>query len=103
MKDAHEIALAIKYKRAMKLDGGILISNPIPNEYSIDNDYINSFINAAISEANEKGIKGKDTTPFLLKSIADATKGSSLNANIALIYNNALVGSLIAKEYSKLK
>lgn len=103
MKDAHEIALAIKYKRKMKLDGGILISNPIPNEYSIDNDYINSFINAAISEANEKGIKGKDTTPFLLKSIADATKGSSLNANIALIYNNALVGSLIAKEYSKLK
>ena len=103
MKDAHEIALAIKYKREMKLDGGILISNPIPNEYSIDNDYINSFINAAISEANEKGIKGKDTTPFLLKSIADATKGSSLNANIALIYNNALVGSLIAKEYSKLK
>ena len=103
MKDAHEIALAIKYKRKMKLDGGILISNPIEDEYSIDNDYINSFINAAISEANEKGIKGKDTTPFLLKSIADATKGSSLNANIALIYNNALVGSLIAKEYSKLK
>lgn len=103
MNDEKEIALAIKYKRQLKLDGGILISNPIPLENSIDNNYINSFIDKAINSANENGIKGKDITPFLLKSIADATKGDSLKANIALIYNNAKIGSLIAKEYCKLK
>ena len=103
MNDAKEIALAIKYKRQLKLDGGILISNPIPLENSIDNNYINSFIDKAINSANENGIKGKEITPFLLKSIADATKGYSLKANIALIYNNAKIGSLIAKEYCKLK
>ena len=103
MKDEKEIALAIKYKRALKLNGGILISNPIPEEYSIDNSYINSHIDKAIDEANKNNIKGKDITPFLLKSIADATLGTSLNANIALIYNNAKIGSLIAKEYCKIK
>ena len=103
MEDEKEIAKAIYYKRQMKLDGGILISNPIPDEYSIDNEYINKFIDKAIDDANKLNIKGKDTTPFLLKAIADATSNESLNANIALIYNNAKIGANIAKEYSKLK
>ena len=103
MEDEKEIAKAIYFKRQMKLDGGILISNPIPNEYSIDNEYINKFIDKAIEDANRLNIKGKDTTPFLLKAIADATENKSLNANIALIYNNAKIGATIAKEYSKLK
>ena len=103
MEDEKEIARAIYFKRQMKLDGGILISNPIPNEYSIDNEYINKFIDKAIEDAKTLNIKGKDTTPFLLKAIADATQNQSLNANIALIYNNAKIGALIAKEYSKLK
>lgn len=103
MKDEAEIAKAIYYKRQMKLDGGILISNPIPDEYSIDNEYINKFIDDAINEASRLQIKGKDTTPFLLKAIADATQNKSLDANIALIYNNAKVGANIAKEYCKLK
>ena len=103
MKDATEIASAIKYKRAMKLDGGVLISNPIQDEYSIDNEFINKFIDKAIEDAEKANIKGKDTTPFLLKAIADATQGKSLSANISLIYNNAYVGSLIAKEYCKIK
>ena len=103
MEDTQEIAKAIYFKRQMKLDGGILISNPIPDEYSIDNEYINKFIDKAIEDANRLNIKGKDTTPFLLKAIADATQNQSLNANIALIYNNAKIGALIAKEYSKLK
>ena len=102
MNDEKEIALAIKYKRDMKLDGGILISNPIPEEYSLESEYINGFINKALDEATRLGIKGKDTTPFLLKTIADATKGKSLEANIALIYNNAKVGAQIAVEYAKL-
>ena len=103
MEDEKEIAKAIYFKRQMKLDGGILISNPIPDEYSIENEYINKFIDKAIEDANRLNIKGKDTTPFLLKAIADATQNQSLNANIALIYNNAKIGALIAKEYSKLK
>ena len=103
MNSEEEIANAIKYKRAMKLDGGILVSNPIPDEASIDNKYIDLFINKAIDEANEQNIKGKDTTPFLLKAIADATEGKSLQANICLIYNNAKIGARIAKEYCKIK
>ena len=103
MKDALEIAKTIYFKRQMKLDGGILISNPIPEEYSIDNSVINKYIDNAINEANRLQIQGKDTTPFLLKAIADATEGVSLNANIALVYNNAKIGSLIAKEYCKIK
>ena len=103
MNSEEEIANAIKYKRAMKLDGGILVSNPIPDEASIDNKYIDLFINKAIDEANKQNIKGKDTTPFLLKAIADATEGKSLQANICLIYNNAKIGARIAKEYCKIK
>lgn len=103
MDDAHEIAETIFYKRALKLDGGILISNPIPDEYSLPNEVINKYIDDALNKADANGIKGKDVTPFLLKEIADQTKGTSLEANIKLVYNNALVGSLIAKELAALK
>ena len=103
MKDEKEIALAIKYKRELHLDGGILISNPIEDEYSIDNEFINKYIESAINEANEKHIHGKDVTPFLLKAITDATNNKSLESNIALIYNNAKIGARIAMEYSKIK
>lgn len=103
MKDEKEIALAIKYKRELHLEGGILISNPIEDEYSIDNEFINKHIESAINEANEKHIHGKDVTPFLLKAITDATNNKSLESNIALIYNNAKIGARIAMEYSKIK
>lgn len=103
MKDAKEIAQVIDYKRKLNLQGGILISNPIPSEYSIDSKYIQTHIDEAIQEANNLNIKGKEITPFLLKRICEATNNQSLNANIALIYNNAKVGSLIAKEYANLK
>lgn len=103
MDDAHEIAETIFYKRALKLDGGVLISNPIPDQYSLPNEVINKYIDDALNKADANGIKGKDVTPFLLKEIADQTKGTSLEANIKLVYNNALVGSLIAKELAALK
>ena len=102
MEDEAEIARAVKYKRELKLDGGVLISNPIPDEYSLDNDYINGYIDNALKEADKQHIKGKDVTPFLLKAIADATENKSLDANIALVYNNAKIGARIAKEYAKL-
>ena len=103
MKDEKEIAEVIKCKRQLKLDGGILVSNPILDQDSIDNDYINNIINNAIDKANNLQIKGKDITPFLLKEIVDETQNKSLMANIALIYNNALVGSKIAFEYNQIK
>ena len=103
MDSAKEIAEAIYYKRALKLDGGILVSNPIPSEYSIPNENINVYINKALEESKNLGIKGKDVTPFLLKAITDATEGKSLEANIQLVYNNAKVGAEIAKEYNSLK
>ena len=103
MNSSKEIAEAIYYKRELGLDGGILVSNPIPEEYSIPNEVINVYINNALEEMNKQGIKGKEATPFLLKSIADATEGKSLEANIKLVYNNAKVGAEIAKEYIKLR
>ena len=103
MDSAKEIAEAIYYKRALGLDGGVLVSNPIPDEYSIPNENINVYINKALEDAKTLGIKGKEVTPFLLKAITDATEGKSLEANIQLVYNNAKVGSEIAKEYNNIK
>ena len=68
----------------------------------MDPDYINANIDAAIKEANEKGIKGKEITPFLLDKIQKLTGGASLEANIKLVYNNVAVAAQIAKEYSNL-
>ncbi|MDR0832215.1 MAG: pseudouridine-5'-phosphate glycosidase [Bacillales bacterium] len=102
METVQEIANFIKTKRVFKIDGGILISNPIPKKDEIPNEEINKYIEIALKLAQEKNIKGKDITPFLLANIAVLTKQKSLNANIKLIYNNAKLGAQIAKELSKL-
>lgn len=98
-----EIAMIMKEKRDHHLDGGILVTNPIPSEFAMDDKVINDAINAAIKEADELGIKGKETTPFLLKKIVELTGGDSLESNIQLVLNNAKLGALIAKEYSEIK
>lgn len=103
MDSAEEIAQAIKIKRELNLQGGILVSNPIPKEYEIPNDEINVYIEEALKDAKKQGVKGKDTTPFLLAHIKEHTKGRSLESNIQLVYNNARVGALISKAYSNLK
>lgn len=97
-----EIAQIMKEKWDMNLNGGLLITNPIPDEYSMDNILIENEILKAINAMEEKGIKGKDCTPFLLSHIKESTNGESLEANIELVLNNARVGSKIAIEYSKL-
>lgn len=99
LKDAKEAAAVIHAKRDLGLDGGVLITNPIPEEYSMDPEAINKVIDEAIREMDEKGIKGKECTPFLLARIAEITGGESLNSNIRLVFNNAAVGTEIAKEY----
>lgn len=102
-KSAKEIAKIHLEKRKYKLDGGILVTNPIPAKYAMNEKVINKAINDAQKEMEKKGIKGKDETPFLLAKIVKLTKGKSLETNIQLVLNNAKLGAEIAKEYSKLK
>ena len=85
----------------MKLKGGVLISNPCPKELSMSHEKIDKLIDQAIDEADKAHIKGKDTTPFLLKRIVELTGGDSLETNIALVINNAKLGAKIAAEYAK--
>ena len=96
-----EFARIIKEKRNNNLQGGVLITNPIPEEYAMDAKIINDAIEEALKRANEQGIKGKESTPFLLKTIVELTGGDSLESNIALVLNNAKLGANIAKELSK--
>ena len=91
-----EVAQAFRVKLDCGLAGGMLVTNPIPDEYAMDLDYINQNIDAAIAEANAKGIHGKETTPFLLDKIQKLTAGDSLKANIQLVYNNARLGAQVA-------
>lgn len=100
---AKEIAEAIYAKKELKLNGGMLIVNPIPDEYSLNPDYIDGNIEQALAEAEEKGISGKNITPFLLDKIQRLTGGQSLAANIQLVYNNVRLACGIAKELCKLK
>ena len=97
-----ELAEAFYAKQQLGLKGGILVTNPIPEEYSMDYDTIMNVIDQAINECNEKGIKGKETTPFLLARVAEITGGDSLASNIQLVYNNAALAAKIAIELKKL-
>jgi pseudouridine-5'-phosphate glycosidase len=97
-----EIAKALKAKWDLGLRGGMVIGNPVPEEYQMDYDIINTAIEKAVKEAKEKGIKGKESTPFLLAKIKEITGGDSLETNIQLVYNNADLAAKIAYEYSKL-
>ena len=91
-----DLAAAFRAKMEMGLQGGMLVTNPIPEEYSMDPDRINAAIDQAIIECNEKGIKGKDTTPFLLARIKEITGGDSLASNIQLVLNNARLAAKTA-------
>ena len=92
-----EIADAFKVKLDCGLQGGMLVTNPIPEEYSMDPDYINKNIDEAIAECERLGIHGKQTTPYLLDKIQKLTGGDSLKANIQLVFNNARLGAQVAK------
>ena len=81
---------------------GMLVTNPIPEAYSMDADVINSAIEKAVAMAKEQGVHGKETTPFLLAKIKDLTGGDSLASNIQLVYNNARLAAQTAGELSRL-
>ncbi len=93
-----ELAEAFRAKLDMGLQGGMLVTNPIPEEYSMPAEIINRAIDEAINQANEQGIRGKETTPFLLAKVKELTGGDSLEANIKLVLNNARLAALTARE-----
>lgn len=97
-----ELAKAFYVKQDMGLGGGMLVTNPIPEEYSMDHEVINKAIDEAVAQADAQGIHGKETTPFLLAKIKDLTGGDSLASNIQLVYNNAKLAAAAAAELSKL-
>ena len=98
-----ELAKAFHVKREMKLRGGMLVTNPIPEEYSMDANVINKAIDEAVAEAKTQGIHGKATTPFLLARIKELTGGDSLESNIQLVYNNARLAAKTAVALSDLE
>ncbi len=97
-----QIAAAIHAKEEAGLKGGMLITNPVPEAYAMDEKVMGKTISLAIAQANEQGVKGKDITPFLLDRIKTLTEGRSLETNIKLVLNNAKLGAQIAIALCKL-
>lgn len=91
-----EIARMILAQQALAYPGGMLITNPIPQQYAMPAQRINHAISQALTEADEQNIKGKDVTPFLLTRVADLTGGDSLKSNIQLVFNNVALAAQIA-------
>ena len=97
-----ELAAAFKAQRGLGLKGGMLVTDPIPEEYAMDFDVINTAIDEAIRASVQEGIHGKETTPYLLAKVKDITGGDSLASNIRLVYNNAALAAQTAKAYCAL-
>ena len=102
MDTPQELAAAFKASNEMGLKGGMLVTNPIPEEFAMPKAVIDAAIAQAISECNQKGIHGKETTPFLLARVAELTGGDSLASNIRLVFNNAKLAAQTAAAYCKL-
>ncbi len=98
-----ELASAFKTQNELGFRGGMLVTNPIPEEYAMPLDTINAAIEQALAECEQKGIHGKETTPFLLARVAELTGGNSLASNIQLVYNNAKIAAQTAAEYCKMR
>ncbi|MFA5693372.1 MAG: pseudouridine-5'-phosphate glycosidase [Acholeplasmataceae bacterium] len=97
-----DIANLLNAKYNMNINGSLLVTNPIPKPFSIDEELIETEINNALLELEENQITGKEITPYLLSKVNDLTKGLSLEANIHLVYNNAKLATLIAKHFFNL-
>jgi pseudouridine-5'-phosphate glycosidase len=98
-----ELAEAFHVKRELGMRGGMLVTNPIPEQYSMDKAVIDKAIDTALAEAKEKGVHGKAVTPFLLAKVKELTGGDSLDSNIQLVYNNARLAAATAAELAKLE
>ena len=91
-----ELAAIAKAQRALGYRGGLLVTNPIPEEYSMDKTVIDAAISQALAEAQEQGVHGKAVTPFLLAKVKELTGGESLDSNIQLVFNNARLAARVA-------
>ena len=98
-----QVALAFKMERRMGYPGGMVVTNPIPQEYAMEGELVWKAIDEAQREAEEQGIAGKEVTPFLLSRVSKLTEGSSVEANLQLSYANCVVVAQIAKAYAKIK
>jgi len=96
-----ELAAMFKAQRELGFKNGMLVTNPIPEEYAMPKEVIDAAIDQALRESVEQGIKGKETTPFLLARVSELTGGDSLDSNIQLVFNNAKVAALTAVELAK--
>ena len=96
-----ELAAAFRAQQEMGLGGGMLVTNPIPEEYSMDPDRINAAIDQAVADSRRLGIHGKETTPYLLARVKELTGGDSLASNIQLVLNNARLAARTARALAK--
>ncbi len=101
VNDEVEAAKIIRAMQDLGLGGGMIIANPIPEEYALSMEYMNEIIEKAVKAAEKEGVKGKKLTPYLLNKIKELTGGKSLKANIELVKDNARVGAKIAHELVK--
>ena len=100
LESATDIAAVLKAKWAMGLQGGMVVANPIPEPFAMPRDAIDQAIEQALREAQEQGVSGKESTPFLLARVCELTGGDSLASNIQLVLNNARLASAIALAYN---
>lgn len=96
-----QLAAMFKVQQELGMKGGMLVTNPIPEQYAMDKAVIDAAIEQAVAESKEQGIHGKETTPFLLARVVELTGGDSLESNIQLVLNNAIVASKTAAELCK--
>lgn len=102
LDSAEAIARAMAVKWQAGLNGGLVIANPIPEQFAMAEETINAAIDQAVREAEEQGVTGKASTPFLLARVAELTGGDSLKSNIQLVFNNARLACDIAKAYQRM-
>ncbi|UJB30876.1 pseudouridine-5'-phosphate glycosidase [Chromobacterium sp. Beijing] len=102
LDEAVDIAATMQAKWNLQLRGGVVVANPIPEQYAMPRDKIDAAIEQALGEAEEQGVAGKESTPFLLARVCELTGGNSLAANIQLVLNNARLASAIAARYCEL-
>lgn len=103
MDNAKAIAQLLNTKWTLGLKGGVIIANPVPKDKQLDYEIMTVAIEEALIQEKQLAIKGKESTPFLLSKVKELTGGLSLDANIELVYNNAKLAAVIAKEYTSLK
>ena len=102
LDSAAQIAAAMRAKWAIGLPGGLVVANPVPAQFAMPRERIDAAIAQALHEAQQQGVHGKRSTPFLLARVAELTGGDSLATNIQLVLNNARLAAAIAVHYGQL-